>query len=77
MSENFSLQTELWTYGTTLRKRSLVQKISILEEHWANQPMKYDLESEYEFITRNESSKIENEEEQNILVQQCQRSEDQ
>ena len=30
MSENVSLQTELWTYGTTLRKKSLVQKISIL-----------------------------------------------
>ena len=26
MSENVSLQTELWTYGTTLRKKSLVLK---------------------------------------------------
>ena len=30
MSGNISLQTELWTYGTTLRKKSLVQNISIL-----------------------------------------------
>ena len=37
--------------------------------------MKYDFEADYEFITRSESSKIQYEEEQNILVQQCQRSE--
>ena len=39
--------------------------------------MKYNFEADYEFITRSEASKIQNEEEQNILVQQCQRSEDQ
>ena len=48
-----------------------------LDKYWANQPMKYDFEAEYEFITRSESSKIQYEEEQNILVQQCQISEDQ
>ena len=50
-----------------------------LDKYWANQPIKYDLESEFEFITRSESSKIENEEDQilNILVKQCQSSDDQ
>ena len=47
------------------------------DKYWANQQMKYDIEVEYEFITRSESSKIQYKEEQNILVQQCQRSEDQ
>ena len=47
-----------------------------LDKYWANQPMKYDFEAEYEFITRSESSKIQYKEEQNILVQQCQCSED-
>ena len=45
-----------------------------LDKYWVNQPMKYDFEAEYEFITRSELSKIQYEEEQNILVQQCQRS---
>ena len=35
-----------------------------LDKYWANQPMKYDFEAEYEFITRSESSKIQYEEEQ-------------
>ena len=80
MSGNISSPTELWTCGTISQKKSSVLKNlntfkNRLDKYWANQPMKYDFEAEYEFITRSESSKIQYEE-QNILVQQCQCSED-
>ena len=64
---------DIWNYLTEeiVSAKNLNTFKNRLDKYWANQPIKYDLESEFEFITRSESSKIENEEEQNILVQQC------
>ena len=76
MSGNFSLQTDIWNNLTKeiVSAKNLNTFKNRLDKYWANQPMKCDFEAEYEFITRSESSKIQ---EQNILVQQCHCSEDQ
>ena len=68
---------DLWNNLTEeiISAKNLITFKNRLDKYWANQPMKYDFDAEYEFITRSESSNIQYEEEQNILVQQ-QRSED-